>query len=396
MTNRLYYDDPYSRAFEASVVRVTPRGDGRHAVWLDRSSFYPTSGGQPHDTGSLGDARVVDVIDEDDDVVHVVEGASALVAGQGVHGSVDWARRFDHMQQHTGQHVLSAAYARLLGAATVSFHLGTESSTIDLARELTAEEIASGEREANRIVWEDRPIAIRYAGAGEATAMGLRKESHRAGTLRLIEVEDFDLSACGGTHVARTGSIGVVAVSGWERFKGGHRLEFLCGQRALSRFHVLRDAASASTRLLSVLPEAIPSGIERLQGEIKEQRRAITTLQTELARHQARELADAAQPRSWGRLASAIIDGDANVLKSLASAITMQPGLLAVVVSRSQPALVIVARSSDLSVACQEIVAGLAKKFGGRGGGKPDLAQGGGLSAAPEAILAEAKRMTLP
>src|SRR5262249_52498530 len=157
-----------------------------------------------------------------------------------------------------------AAISRLFGVRTVSFHMGAAVSTIDLARELTPAEIAAAEDSANRVVWEDRPIGIRFASAEEAAAMPLRKESARGGTLRLIDVEDFDLSACGGTHVSRTGGIGVIAVASWERFKGGQRLSFLCGGRALAGYRLLRDSASSAVRLLSVLPEDVPASIERL------------------------------------------------------------------------------------------------------------------------------------
>jgi len=159
-----------------------------------------------------------------------------------VSGAIDWTRRFDHMQQHTGQHVLSAAFDRLLNARTESFHLGAESSTIDLARELSPTEIGRAEDEANRVVWEDRPVAIRFAGPEEVTKLALRKEPKREGTLRLIDVQDFDLSACGGTHVARTGAIGLIAIAATERFRGGSRVTFLCGGRALAGYRALRDA----------------------------------------------------------------------------------------------------------------------------------------------------------
>src|SRR5262245_47935151 len=187
MTERLYYDDPYQREFDATVVSVEPYQSGdassaHHAVRLDRTAFYPTTGGQPFDTGTLGTARVVDVFDDEGgDVVHVVDGTPPR-SGATVHGVVDWPRRFDHMQQHTGQHVLSAAFVRLFGVKTVSFHLGADVSTIDLAREVTGKEMAAAEDEANRIVWEDRPVAIRYATAEEAAALPLRKESVRTGT----------------------------------------------------------------------------------------------------------------------------------------------------------------------------------------------------------------------
>jgi len=241
MTLRLYYTDPSLQAFDAVVVGVERRDD-RLLVTLDRTAFYPTSGGQPFDTGTLGGLRVIDVIDADDaSIAHVLNlepgtwNVEQWNPGVAVHGLVDWPRRLDHMQQHTGQHVLSAAFDRLFGVRTVSFHLGAAVSTIDLARELTPVEIAAGETEANRIVWEDRPVGVRFATAEEAAQLPLRKESGREGTLRLIDVDGFDLSACGGTHVARTGAIGVIAVASWERFKGGQRIEFLCGGRALGR-----------------------------------------------------------------------------------------------------------------------------------------------------------------
>jgi Ser-tRNA(Ala) deacylase AlaX len=172
MTDRLYYTDPYNREFDAVIVRR----DGPGRVTLDRTSFYPTSGGQPFDTGTLGGARVVDVFDEDDGTIsHVLDGGGELLDGQAVHGVIDWPRRFDHMQQHTGQHVLSSAFDRLFGARTVSFHLGAAASTIDIARELAPRDIAAAESEANRIVWEDRPVTIRFADAEEAATLPLRK-----------------------------------------------------------------------------------------------------------------------------------------------------------------------------------------------------------------------------
>jgi alanyl-tRNA synthetase len=399
MTNRLYYTEPYRTAFDATVVSVG-NVNGRKAIRLDQTAFYPTSGGQPFDTGTLGAMTVVDVVDADDgDIDHIVEmgrgGAGLPAAGQPVHGVIDWTRRFDHMQQHTGQHVLSAACVRLFSVPTVSFHLGAGTSTIDLSREMTPSEIARGEDEANRIVWEDRAVTIRFGTPEEAARLPLRKEPVREGTLRLIDVDGFDLSACGGTHVARTGAIGIIAVTGWERFKGGQRLEFACGGRALARFRGLRDHMASAVRLLSVLPADLPSAVERLQAEARESKRAITTLEGELARFQAGELLAAAETTQAGRIVLHIADADANGLKTLASAIATEAGALAVLVSRMPPPLVAVARSADARVDANQIVRSLTTRFGGRGGGKPDLAQGGGLNASPQEILDEARRLIL-
>jgi alanyl-tRNA synthetase len=302
------------------------------------------------------------------------------------------------MQQHTGQHVLSAAFDRLSGVRTVSFHMGAAVSTIDLAREVSPAEIAAAETEANRIVWEDRPVAIRFATAEEAATMPLRKEPVRGGTLRLIDVEDFDLSACGGTHVARTGGIGVIAVASWERFKGGQRVSFLCGGRALDGYRALRDAVGGAVRLLSVLPEELPGSIERMQAEAKEQKKATIVLQGEVARYRAEELAAAAElvtltaePHETVRLVAKMIEAEANGLKALATAIVTRPGHLVVLVSSSTPVLAVVARSADVTLSAQRLLAALHAGFGGRGGGKSDFAQGGGLIGSPESVLAAAR-----
>jgi alanyl-tRNA synthetase len=416
MTDRLYYNDPYLRAFDATIERVD-RGDERFVVTLDRTAFYPSSGGQPFDTGALLIAgrdvriaepaadvdqpslRVVDVIDEEDgSIAHVVEprtnlepGLLKLEPGMSVHGVIDWARRFDHMQQHSGQHVLSAAFDRLFGVRTASFHLGAAASTIDLAREVSSADIAAAEAEANRIVWEDRPVAIRFATAEEAARLPLRKEPVRGGTLRLIDVEGFDLSACGGTHVARTGGIGVIAIAASERFKGGQRIEFVCGARALSAFRSLRDTVSGSVRLLSVLPMELPASIERLQADAKDQKRSLVALQGELARYRAEELAASAEATAAGKLVAREVDADANGLKALATAIAARAGYVVVLVSSSTPALAVVARSADMSLSAQQLLASLTAQFGGRGGGKPEFAQGGGLAASPDAILKAAR-----
>ena len=239
MTFRIYYTDPYCRRFEA-VVTTALEHDGRPAALLDRTAFYPSSGGQPFDTGRLlthdrGAIEVVETVDRDDAVVHVL--SAPIVEGAAVRGEIDWNRRFDHMQQHTGQHLLSAAFDRLFDNRTVSFHMGADTATIDLLRETSSEEISRAEDEANRVVWENREVSIRFVDPARRgpsdPPLQLRKETAREGILRLIEVTGFDLSACGGTHVARTGAIGMIAVAGAEKFRGGTRITFACGNRAL-------------------------------------------------------------------------------------------------------------------------------------------------------------------
>ena len=238
-SERLYYTDAYLVEFDAVVRDVQPQDD-RWKVTLDRTAFYPTSGGQPFDTGTIGEAKVLDVFEQEDGTIgHLVD--RELETNSRVRGHVDWSRRFDHMQQHTGQHLLSAAFEREAGAKTVSFHLGTSASTIDLDKELSADQIARVEDAANRVLWEDREVCVKFVTASEAAKLPLRKDPAREGELRIVEIKDYDLSACGGTHVRRTGAIGIIAISGFERFKGGLRVEFVCGGRALRAYRALEE-----------------------------------------------------------------------------------------------------------------------------------------------------------
>jgi alanyl-tRNA synthetase len=314
-----------------------------------------------------------------------------LKAGDVVTGEIDWARRFDHMQQHTGQHVLSAAFDRLCGVRTESFHMGQLSATIDLAREVTAAEVAKAEDDANRVVWEDRPVVVRFATAEQAAAMPLRKESGRTGSLRLIDVQDYDLSACGGTHVERTGAIGVIAIGGWEKFRGGSRVEFLCGTRALQRFRLWRDALAAMQKHLSVPPIEMAASIERLQDESKGLQRTIRGFQEKLAAHEAAALL----AKGSTTIVEAIEGWDAQGLKAIAAAATAaQPSAVVVLFTTTTPALVVVARGTNAIVDAGAVLKQLTAKFGGKGGGKPDLAQGGGLMGS-SAQLTESARALL-
>ncbi len=414
LTPRIYYSEPGCRAFDAVVTRALEH-DGRPAVLLDRTAFYPTSGGQPFDTGHLrrlgpndpnapnavndpndpngpndpNAVAVIDVVDLDGDVMHIVE--SPIGEGTPVHGEIDWPRRLDHMQQHTGQHVLSAAFDRLFDNRTMSFHMGGEVSTIDLARELTAAQIEQAVDEANRIVWENHPVSIRFASEEEARALPLRKEPAREGQLRLIEIAGFDISACGGTHVDRTGAIGLIGVVGSERFKGGTRLTFVCGGRALRALRTNHDIVVGCVRELSVLPHELPSAVARIQGEAKQLRKAVAKLQESLAVHEANRLFGEAPDSSGRRVIVQVYEGwDAPGLKAIAAALAAKHGVAAALLSAGAPVLIVVARSQGVGVDANAVVRQLTERFGGRGGGKPDLAQAGGLEGTADAIVAVA------
>jgi alanyl-tRNA synthetase len=392
MSERLYYSDPSRTEFDALVVDARREGE-RPAVVLDATAFYPTSGGQPFDTGTLGEARVLEVLESDaGDVLHVLD--REVAPGARVRGRVDWPRRFDHMQQHTGQHLLSAAFDKLSAARTVGFHLGADVSTVDLAIPLSDAAVAAAEADANRVVWEDRPVRIHFVDEGEAAALPLRKEPARAGRLRVIDVEGYDLSACGGTHVERTGAVGLIAVLASERLRGGTRLEFVCGARALRSLHRFKDAVAGSIRHVSVAPEELPSAVERLQADAKDQRKLVKGLQERLAAFEAAALAASAEEVEGRRQVVQAVEGqDQNGLKAMALAICASPGYRVVLFSTTSPALVVAATSSDVALDAGAVLKALVVEFGGRGGGKPDLAQGGGLTGELGAMLARARTL---
>ena len=277
---------------------------------------------------------------------------------------------------------------------TESFHLGADTATIDLARELTTAEIAASEDAANEVVWADRPVTIRFVDAAEAAALNLRKESIRTGTLRIIDVDGFDVSACGGTHVRRTGAIGVIAISGWERFRGGTRLEFKCGGRALRAHRMLRDTVRDSSGLLSIAPGELPQAIERLQGESKELRRRLKDAGARLAVFEAEALAAKAEVVAGFRLIVEALAADAGTLKTMAQTISSSPGHVAVLVTSASPVSIVVSRSADVAaVDAARVLKTLLGRFGGKGGGRPEMAQGGGLEASAESVVEAARAL---
>ena len=375
MTERLYYTDAYLTAFPA---RVVDRADGGTLVYLDRTAFYPTSGGQPHDTGRLGSARVVDVIDQGDRIAHRLD---APLDSDQVEGAVDWPRRLDHMQQHTGQHLLSAVLAELTGHATVSVHFGRDFSTLDLDTPVLApEQIAEAELRANRIVTENRPVEVSFEDAGSAA--GLRKASDREGTLRIVTIRDLDRSACGGTHVRATGEIGPILVRGQERVRKMLRLVFLCGERAVRRARADYDLLAGLAAGQSAAPEELPALFAAQRHELGSATAARRELEAALAGYRARELYDATPPSS-DRIRLVVERQDAGPpdrLRPLAGAIAALPRAILLGATR-EPAGIILAAAEDSGVDAGKILKETLAGVGGRGGGNARLAQGSVPSA---------------
>ncbi len=370
MTERLYYADAYATEFDASVVE---RGDGGRRVYLDRTAFYPTSGGQPHDLGLLGGVPVVDVVDEGERIAHLL--AEPLAGVTRVEGRVDWTRRFDHMQQHTGQHLLSAVLVELFDFATVSVHFGPETSTVDLdAPAIEPAPVVAVETRANRVVWERRPVDVTFEDA--AVAPDLRKPTDRTGAIRVVTIRDLDRSACGGTHVRTTGEIGPVLIRRVERVRKAVRLEFACGGRALRRARADHELLARLAALCSAAPDDLPALVEAQRAELKAGAAARRDAEAALARYRARELYDATAPGADGVRRAVIGDAAAlEAIRALAQAFTALPRAVLVAAVPAPPA-VLVAASADSGVdAAARLKAALASA-GGRGGGSPRLAQG--------------------
>lgn len=393
---RLYYSDSFLRTFTAAVTDVcelaSSDGEPIWRVALDRTAFYPTSGGQPFDTGQLsatlrdGTALKVPVeqVEEDEEgaVWHSV--CKPLDVGTHVEGQIDWERRFDHMQQHTGQHLLSAVFWRELQAPTVSFHLGESASTIDLAGgPLAHHSLERVERIANEIVGEDRPVTAHLVSPSEAEAMlaagQLRKLPDRQGTIRLVDIADYDRNACGGTHLRSTGQIGGLQVRTVEKVSRGVRVEFVCGLRAVrsarADFAILRETSA----LLSTGATELAATVERLLADGKANAKERQKLRAELAVFEAASLAMEVPIENGLRLVvRAWRDRDRDYVKMLASRMAIAAPRTAVIfcANDADPVRVFVARSSDLDFNCGQILREALARLGLRGGGSADLAQG--------------------
>ena len=394
MTERLYYQDSFLYEFDAQVREAIEVP--RPALILDRTAFYPTSGGQVHDTGWIatagaaagsGKLRVAEVAEgEDGRIVHYLEApAKDIQPRTRIHGEVDAARRRDHMQQHSGQHVLSAAFVRLYGIATVSFHMGDDYCSIDLdTPALSKEQVEAAERMANEIMIENRPVEVRYVTRDEAATLGLRKlPPAELDRLRLIDIRDFDLSACGGTHVSRTGQIGGILLRKTEKVRQGYRVEFVAGQRAVTTARRDFSALTETASLFSVHIYDVPQQARKSLDEIRALRKQYEQSLDELAAAQAAALL-AETPENNGRklITRTFADRDLNFLKLLAQKLTRQSSTaIALLATASpQPALVFAqspGQPHDMGALMKETLA----KLGGRGGGTKDMAQGGAPKA---------------
>jgi alanyl-tRNA synthetase len=355
---------------------------GRSAVVLDRTAFYAESGGQPWDTGTLGDARVLAVIEDGPDVLHVLDRP---VTEERVHGSVDGERRRDHMQQHHGQHLLSQAFVQVAQAATVAFHLGTEDATVDLDRFVGEEQARAAERLANDVVWQARPVRVASLTAAQARAEGLEPPEGVVADIRIVEAEAFDRQPCGGTHPRSTAEVGVVVVTSLERYKRGTRVHFLCGSRALAAFARRQQVLDQLVATLSAPLDELAAVARKLKDDLAgSERRAKSLLERALEGDARRLLAEArgggaAPTVDSPAVVVAAFDGwPAEDLRVLATRLVALAPAVALLGSRSDKAHLVFAQSEGLSHDVPALLKAAVEHIGGRGGGRGNLAQGGG------------------
>ncbi|GAB4561022.1 MAG: DHHA1 domain-containing protein [Anaerolineae bacterium] len=392
MTDRLYYEDPYLTEFDAMIVeRTTWRG--QPAVRLDRTAFYPEGGGQPADHGMLSGVQVVDVQIDGDQLWHVL---AEPLHDTAVRGRIDWARRFDFMQQHTGQHILSQAFIEVCRAETVSSHLGEEASTIDLnVADIGEEALRSAEALANRIVQENRTVQVHWVDRQELHRWPLRRPPKVEENIRLVEVSGFDWSPCGGTHVRHTGEVGLIKVVRAERRGAETRVTFLCGGRALRDYARKQEIVQGLMRDLSCGEDELQEIVRRRDAEIRSLRRALAEAEAALMRHEADALWRTARSVGNARLIGQVFDEmPIDRLRMLAKELVGRPSAVALLATRTPSPGLVFARGAEVDVDVAAVLRAALEVTGGRGGGRADWAQGGGGDPdRMEEALAAAERL---
>jgi alanyl-tRNA synthetase len=393
-TQRLYYQDAYQQTFTAQVVeRLTHAA--HPAVVLDQTAFYPTGGGQPHDVGTLNHTPVLDVVEREADgaIVHVL---AAELEAAAVTGQLDWPRRFDYMQQHTGQHILSQAMLQVAGAATVGFHLTPDNLTIDVDRAgLKPDTLAQAQAVANQVIFANRPVRAQFVTPEELARLPLRKPPKVDHDIRIVQVEGFDWSPCGGTHVASAGQIGLIKIIKAERRGAETRLEFICGGRAVADYDSKHAVIQALAGSLSTGYAELPAALDRLHGELQDTRKKLAALEQQLLLLEVDQLLAAAPAGgAFQIITHAWFERDQATLRLAAKHIIAQPGRVALLgAGGAERSALVFARSADVALDVAALLRAAITTLGGKGGGAPDLAQGGGGPATLEqvqTILAQA------
>lgn len=383
MENKLFYQDAYKQSFTGQVVRQEQDGAGNWYLILQQTAFYPTGGGQPHDLGTIGGIKVVNVEEIDGEIRHYLESPIEEL-GKEVFGEIDWQRRFDHMQQHSGQHILSAAFDYLFQYKTVSFHLGNEFLTIDIETEsLTEQEAKRVEELANKIILENRPIEIKWVTEDELSQYPLRKETKVKEDIRLVIIPDFDYNGCGGTHPKATGEVQAIKILDWERQKKNIRVQFVCGNRVLVALHQKQKVLLELTKLLNTPEKDMGQAVIRLLENGKLVEKSFEQARESLLHYEAKELLENSKTGNEETIVTSIFQNRTiQELQKLARYVTVEDAKSMVfLVSENEDRLQLVcARGTARLENMKNLIANALRLINGKGGGNDSFAQGGGAS----------------
>ncbi|MGE7274329.1 alanyl-tRNA editing protein [Brevibacillus panacihumi] len=395
MKDRLYYQDVYQQSFTAAITKRGAEADGTPYVVLSQTAFYPTGGGQPADHGFLGEVRVIDAEEIDGEIRHRLE-EQLPESWEQVNGQIDWERRFDHMQQHAGQHILSASFREVADAETVAFHLGSERVTIDVRLdELTPDVWEKVERRANQIILENHPIIARFVDEDEWKALPLHKLPTVTQDIRLVIIPDFDYNPCGGTHPSRTGEVGLIKILGWERHRGNVRLEFLCGWRAMREYTVKQQRISDAVRLLGTNEAELGTELERLLAERDALKQALHEKERLLLAEEVRQaLVEATPIGAYRLLQKSFADRTIQQLQQFAQQVNTQAtDVISLLATTGEKRQLVFSRGQDVPVAMNQLMKEVLPAIDGKGGGSPTIAQGGGqANLAAEEVLSLARQ----
>lgn len=385
MTERLYYEDSYLKEFKAKVLKKI-KIDNRPAVVLDETAFYPTSGGQPYDKGVIQDVPVVEVVEDDDEIIHILKEELNEKINSRVLGKIDWNRRFDHMQQHSGQHILSAAFEKLWNADTVSFYLGDEICTLDIMKDnIISEEVKEAEILSNNIVLENKPIKVYFVDQERANELNLRKIPPQKEDIRIVEIKDFDICACCGTHCGTTGEVGLIKILKWEKRGVKIRLDFICGKRSLKDYYWKNELIKNISNKLTIKDTELGETVERMLEERKETRKELKEIKEKLQEYEAKRLIDESSIRDDGiRIINKVFEeknfqevrGLVQNIINLDNSVVVLAGIKNK--GEGEGAKILFACSRVLEYDMNGLIRETGKFIEGRGGGAPNFAQAGG------------------
>lgn len=378
---KLFYQNSYIQTFTSKIIKQEKDENGLWYIVLEETAFYPTGGGQPFDTGTINNILVLNVEEIDGEIRHYLE-TPVIDSKERLDGQINWERRFDHMQQHAGQHILSAAFEELLNYKTVSFHLGEEVLTIDLdIEELTENEAVIVEKRANQIILENRPIQSKWISQAELSQYPLRKQPKVVENIRLVIIPEFDYNGCGGTHPSSTGQVGAIKILDWEKQRKKIRVRFICGNRVLQQFHVKHQILTLLTKLLNAPEQGMIQSLERLLESVKSSDKQLEEVRQTLLQFEAREMTETQlEINGQGVISKVVQNRSLKELQQLARIITnLLNEVIVILISENESQLqVVIARGSDQQVSMKELLAEILPTFNGKGGGNEVMSQGGG------------------